>query len=326
MTTLLGSSDEVLLAGFTASDPTTSAAFVERFQRRVYGLALTVVGEPRAAEDVAQEAMVRAWRHGEAFDPRRGSVVTWLLTITRNAAIDALRVRRPVALDPHDLAAMTPPAAGRDPGDVVALHGDVVHLRDALGALPEEQRHGGGDGRDLGPDRTRDRGTRGHPARNREDEDPRRAASFARRARRRATHEMTRTISARAQTNRRAPTYCMCHVPRGALDPPTEEQSCLESHLQFVSSRRVSQLRRSSSCSVRQLQRPARRVRASHSPRATSAAGPLVPCPSSAAARSTARERSRTAVAVSTAPSPSVRDRSPVARPVKVSGGTPTRR
>jgi len=125
----LGRSDEDLLAGFAASDPTASAAFVERFQRRVYGLALTVVGEPRAAEDVAQEAMVRAWRHGEAFDPRRGSVVTWLLTITRNAAIDALRVRRPVAIDPDDLIAITPPATGRDPADVVALHGDIARLR-----------------------------------------------------------------------------------------------------------------------------------------------------------------------------------------------------
>src|SRR6476619_2271102 len=100
---VLGDTDEELLAGYAASDPVASVAFVERFQRRVYGLALTVVGEPRAAEDVAQEAMVRAWRHGDAFDARRGSVATWLLTITRNAAIDALRVRRPVAIDPDDL-------------------------------------------------------------------------------------------------------------------------------------------------------------------------------------------------------------------------------
>ena len=138
--TLLSPSDEALLAGYAASDPSASAAFVERFQRRVYGLALTVVGEPRAAEDVAQEAMVRAWRHGNAFDARRGSVVTWLLTITRNAAIDALRVRRPVAIDPDDLIAITPPAPGRDPGDVVALHGDIERMRVALTTLPEEQR------------------------------------------------------------------------------------------------------------------------------------------------------------------------------------------
>src|SRR5690242_4574995 len=134
-----GPSDEELLAGYAASDPAASAAFVERFQRRVYGLALTVIGDPRAAEDAAQEVMVRAWKHGEAFDVRRGSVVTWLLAITRNAAIDALRVRRPVAIDPDDLLAFTPPAAERDPGDVVALHGDIVQLRAALGTLPKEQ-------------------------------------------------------------------------------------------------------------------------------------------------------------------------------------------
>lgn len=134
-----GPSDEALLAGYAASDPALAAAFVERFQRRVYGLALTVVGEPRAAEDVAQEAMVRAWRHGDAFDAGRGSVVTWLLSITRNAAIDALRVRRPVAIDPDELLAVTPPSAARDPGDVVALHGDIEELRAALGTLPEEQ-------------------------------------------------------------------------------------------------------------------------------------------------------------------------------------------
>lgn len=133
-------SDEVLLAGFAASDPAAAAAFVERFQRRVYGLALTVVGEPRAAEDVAQEAMVRAWRHGDAFDARRGSVATWLLAITRNAAIDAQRVRRPIAIDPDDLAAVAPPAPARDPGDVVALHADVEELRAALATLPDGQR------------------------------------------------------------------------------------------------------------------------------------------------------------------------------------------
>src|SRR5689334_24755383 len=98
-------SDEELLAGYAASDPAASAAFLERFQRRIYGLALTVIGDPRAAEDAAQDAMVRACRHGEAIDTRRGSVVTWLLAITRNAAIDAMRVRRPVAIDPDDLLA-----------------------------------------------------------------------------------------------------------------------------------------------------------------------------------------------------------------------------
>ena len=56
-------SDEALLAGLAAGDADAAAAFVRRFQRRVYGLALTILREPGAAEDAAQEAFVRACRH-----------------------------------------------------------------------------------------------------------------------------------------------------------------------------------------------------------------------------------------------------------------------
>jgi RNA polymerase sigma-70 factor (ECF subfamily) len=100
---------------------------------------VTIVVDRAAAEDVAQEALLRAWRHAGAYDPRRGSVVTWLLTITRNAAIDALRVRRPVATAPEDLVEMSSVAGERDPSDTAIAHADVGPLRDALRALPEEQ-------------------------------------------------------------------------------------------------------------------------------------------------------------------------------------------
>ena len=99
-TTVWTVSDETLVAGLAAGDRDAASAFVRRFQRRVFGLARTIVSDDRAAEDIAQEAFVRAWKHAGAFDPRRGSVVGWLLTITRNLAIDAVRVRRPVAFDP----------------------------------------------------------------------------------------------------------------------------------------------------------------------------------------------------------------------------------
>ena len=133
-------SDAALLAGFGTSDPDATAAFFQRFQRRVFGLAFTIVGESRAAEDVAQEALLRAWRHAGSFDARRGSVATWLLTITRNLAIDAVRARRTVAMAPDDLLGVSPPAPGRDPADIAVVRDDVDHLRDALTALPDEQR------------------------------------------------------------------------------------------------------------------------------------------------------------------------------------------
>jgi RNA polymerase sigma-70 factor (ECF subfamily) len=106
----------------------------------VFGLAFTILGESRAAEDVAQEALLRAWRHAAVFDARRGSVATWLLTITRNLAIDAARVRRPVAVAPDALLGLSRAGTERDPAEVAVVLSDVDWLRDALTGLPDEQR------------------------------------------------------------------------------------------------------------------------------------------------------------------------------------------
>jgi Sigma-70 region 2 len=61
-------SDESLLAGLASSDPDSSASFVRRFQGRVYGLAVGIVGDPSVAEEVAQETFLRAWRHASTFE------------------------------------------------------------------------------------------------------------------------------------------------------------------------------------------------------------------------------------------------------------------
>src|SRR3712207_3049048 len=92
---------ESLLAGLASGDAESVTAFVRRFQRQVYGLALRILRDPHAAEEVAQDAFVRAWRYARAYDARRGEVETWLLTITRNQARDAARFRRPEPIDPE---------------------------------------------------------------------------------------------------------------------------------------------------------------------------------------------------------------------------------
>jgi RNA polymerase sigma-70 factor (ECF subfamily) len=116
-------SDETLLAGLGSGNPDAAAAFVRRFQGRVYGLALTMLRDPHLAEDVAQETFVRAWRHAASYDPRRGRVPAWLLTITRNVAIDRARIR---------------PVAPTDP-DVIAAELDLS-VQDALPDVPERDR------------------------------------------------------------------------------------------------------------------------------------------------------------------------------------------
>lgn len=132
-------SDEALLAGLAGNDPDAAVAFVRRYQRRVYGLAVTLLGDSHLADDVAQEAMVRAWRHAGAYDARRGSVTTWLLAITRNLAIDALRAARvkPVS-DDVLLAAL--PVAGDLPGDASVSSDELRRVGRALAAMPQDQR------------------------------------------------------------------------------------------------------------------------------------------------------------------------------------------
>lgn len=132
-------SDESLLAGLASGDPEASTAFVRRFQGRVYGVAFAIVGEAALAEEVAQEAFVRAWRHAAAFDPARGRVVSWLLAITRNVALDALRHRRQVPVDPSSMPALFG-VGPNDPEERGLLAYDTARCREALAALPEEQR------------------------------------------------------------------------------------------------------------------------------------------------------------------------------------------
>jgi RNA polymerase sigma factor (sigma-70 family) len=134
-------SEETLLAGFRARDPDASAAFVRRFQTRVLGLALTILGDRAEAEEAAQDAFVRAWRRADAYDPRRGEVATWLLAIARNVAIDHARMRRsePVGVDPtvllDDIA-----DTERSPEERRIAADDAARLWAALDTLPPEQR------------------------------------------------------------------------------------------------------------------------------------------------------------------------------------------
>jgi RNA polymerase sigma factor (sigma-70 family) len=133
-------SDEALLAGMAVGEQAAAVSFVRRYQRRVFGLAYSMTGDSGVAEDVAQEAMIRVWRHAPVFDPRRGSVASWVLTITRNLTIDALRLRRAVATDPDDFAASALRSNEHDPEDVAHRSDARQTVRAALKVLPEEQR------------------------------------------------------------------------------------------------------------------------------------------------------------------------------------------
>jgi RNA polymerase sigma-70 factor (ECF subfamily) len=133
-------SDEALLAGFATGDRDAAAGFVRRFQTRLYGLALTILGDPRTAEDVAQETFVRAWRHASSYDARRGAVSSWLLTIARNLAVDRARLNRATPVDPDVIASQLENEPGTA-GTFDATHAaERDRLRELLLELPEHQR------------------------------------------------------------------------------------------------------------------------------------------------------------------------------------------
>jgi RNA polymerase sigma-70 factor (ECF subfamily) len=122
--------DVALVAAMAGGDPWALVAFMQRWEPRVYGLALRVVGDPGLAEEVTQDAFVRVWRRAATFDPQRGQVVSWLLTITRNLAIDALRSHHDPPIDP--VLAATFAGSAPDAG----YH---IESTTQLGQLPTDQ-------------------------------------------------------------------------------------------------------------------------------------------------------------------------------------------
>jgi len=133
-------SDEALLAGLASGDRTAAVVFVRRFQRRVFGLALSMLRDEGRAAEVAQDVFVRAWKHASSFDARRGSVATWLLAITRNLAIDRLRMEGARPSDPVDPATLVRLPVDRRPEDTAVTADETRRALDALAALPEVQR------------------------------------------------------------------------------------------------------------------------------------------------------------------------------------------
>jgi RNA polymerase sigma factor (sigma-70 family) len=129
-------SDEALLAGLGSGNPEAAAAFIRRFQGRVYGLAVTMLRDPDLAEDVAQETFVRVWRHAATYDARRGRVPTWVLAIARNLAIDRARLRSATPVDPEVIASELELATEDAPVDIA----ERERVRQAVGALPDDQR------------------------------------------------------------------------------------------------------------------------------------------------------------------------------------------
>src|SRR5438132_5660424 len=84
----------------------------DRYSSVVYAVALRVLGDIGAAEDVLQEVFMQLWRNPQSFDAGRGNLVPWLAVITRNRAVDLLRKRRPQTEISDAVISVEPDLAG----------------------------------------------------------------------------------------------------------------------------------------------------------------------------------------------------------------------
>ncbi len=83
--------DAALLARVAARDSQALLLLHQRYAGRVYSLARRVLGDGQSAEEVTQDVFMKLWQKGQRYDPRLGRFSTWLLSVTRFAAIDRLR-------------------------------------------------------------------------------------------------------------------------------------------------------------------------------------------------------------------------------------------
>src|SRR5207244_9358883 len=109
----------------------------DRHGRLVYSMAFRIVRDQADAEDVVQEVFSQAWRQASRYDASRGSVLGWLLTLTRSRSIDRLRGRRSQPEPAVDAGVLNAIPDSGVPADVqVVWAGQAAQIRGALDGLP----------------------------------------------------------------------------------------------------------------------------------------------------------------------------------------------
>lgn len=119
------------------------AAFEEVYRRtsvKLFGVCLRILPVRHEAEEALQEAYLQVWRRAGAFDASRGTAMTWLITLTRNRAIDRLRSGGKIATSPIELAAEVSDDAPSAP-QILEMGEDEQRLAHCLGTLENAEHH-----------------------------------------------------------------------------------------------------------------------------------------------------------------------------------------
>jgi RNA polymerase sigma-70 factor (ECF subfamily) len=139
--------DEALMLAIVAHDEHAFSVLYDRYVDLVYSASFRVLGDAQLAEDASQDVFVRLWRRPETFIAERGRFMSWLMSVTRNRAVDELRARGrrrkreggPLG-EPDEAAEPVFSSELIDPLHSAELREEQATVRRALAALPREQK------------------------------------------------------------------------------------------------------------------------------------------------------------------------------------------
>ena len=127
--------EDQIVAQVIAGDIGQFRKLVDQYRLPVFRFARNLIGDEHDAEDITQEVFLAAFHHLASYNSRRGSLLTWLMTITRNRCINYLKRTRPV-VGGEAIAATQSPTHNNES----ARNEFWSHLDEALDSLPVEQK------------------------------------------------------------------------------------------------------------------------------------------------------------------------------------------
>src|SRR3954463_968821 len=132
--------DEDLMALVQRGDARAFEAIYDRHGSAAFSLAYRIAGNRNAAEDIVQEAFLSVWRSGVRYQPERGNLRSWLLSVVPNRAIDWLRRSAVHTKRQVDAEGIEERKAAPELTDVEAFRREEAHtVRSAMDRLPADQ-------------------------------------------------------------------------------------------------------------------------------------------------------------------------------------------
>ena len=131
-----------LMAGVAEGNENALTQLYDSTSRIVYGLVLRILGNSSSAEEVTLDVYLRVWRTARSYDSARGTVSSWLITLARSRAIDAVRSRQVrSAMFEQPLEEISDPQDRRRDPEQLSIESAQAHIiSNLLAELPVDQR------------------------------------------------------------------------------------------------------------------------------------------------------------------------------------------